>query len=63
MTTISQPSSYPYHKHDLNTCAEPSFHDPLFMENINDIANTMSEVCKIFDLESEKYKKEQNCRS
>ncbi|XP_073837773.1 uncharacterized protein [Musca autumnalis] len=34
----------PYHKRDFSICREPQDFDPLFKENVNDIADTMSEI-------------------
>ncbi|XP_061401732.1 uncharacterized protein LOC133337529 [Musca vetustissima] len=39
-----QPPKSPYHKRDFSVCREPNDFDPLFQENINDIADTMSEI-------------------
>lgn len=44
-TSKCQPPKSPYHKNDFCICRDPSTFDPLFMENVNDIANTLAEVC------------------
>ncbi|KAM7356584.1 uncharacterized protein ACRADG_002264 [Cochliomyia hominivorax] len=33
-----------YHKHEFNVCTEAMSFDPLFLENINDVANSMVEI-------------------
>uniref|UniRef100_A0A1I8MYB8 Uncharacterized protein n=1 Tax=Musca domestica TaxID=7370 RepID=A0A1I8MYB8_MUSDO len=38
------PPKSPYHKRDFSVCREPDDFDPLFKENVNDIADTMSEI-------------------
>ncbi|XP_023292720.2 uncharacterized protein LOC111676068 [Lucilia cuprina] len=44
MNTKYQPPKSPYHKHEFNICTEPTSFDPLFMENINDVADTLVEI-------------------
>ncbi|XP_065362240.1 uncharacterized protein LOC135955803 [Calliphora vicina] len=44
MTSKCQPPKSPYYKHEFNICSIPTSIDPLFMENINDVADTMVEI-------------------
>lgn len=39
-----QPPKSLYYKNEFNMCTEPTTFDPLFLENINDVAETLIKV-------------------